>query len=341
MEKISFVIPIYNSQHTIMNLITRIEDTVTDLDEDYSFEIILVNDSSSDCSLETCKSICRQKKYVKLINFTKNFGQHSAILAGFRHAKGDYTVVMDDDLQIPPEETKKLLHKLISESYDVVYAKFEQKKHSSFRNIGSRINNLMATYLIDKPTNVSLASFFIARKVIIQEAIRYDNPFPYIGGLILRTTRNIGNELVIHNERQWGQSNYTFKKLVKLWINGFTNFSIRPLRIFTFLGILISIFSFLSILLIVIKKFLNPEIQMGWTSLMSTIIFFGGMQLIGIGFLGEYIGRIFLSLNKSPQYVIKETYNIEENRTKKYILRKSKDGKEYENTDSWLRKCSS
>lgn len=311
MSKISFVIPVYNSEFTVNELVIRIENVINKLENAYDYEIVLVNDFSKDKSLDVCKQICLNNKKVKLISFSKNFGQHSALMAGFRYATGDYIVSMDDDLQTSPEEVPKMLNKLISEDSDVVYAKYIEKKHSAFRNFGSYINNLMALYLLNKPKDITLSSFFVARKFIIDEVVKYENGFPYIGGLILRVTRNISNITVRHNERKFGKSNYSLKKLLKLWLNGFTNFSIKPLRISSLLGFAIFMISFICIIFLIIRKILTPQIQLGWTSIMVTVVFFGGLQLMSIGLVGEYIGRAFLCINKTPQYVIKEMYNFE------------------------------
>lgn len=307
------VIPVYNSEETIENVVYRIKNTFDTLKELFEFEVILVNDCSKDKSLQVCKEICEKMKNVKLISFAKNFGQHHAVIAGFRFVTGEYIICLDDDLQIPPEEIPKLIEKLEEKDYDVVFAKYKFKKHSKYRNLGSMINDAMANYLIKKPKHVTMNSFFIAKRFVINEIIKYDNPYPYIGGLLFRVTQNIGSVLVKHRERIEGTSNYNFKKLLSLWLNGFTSFSIKPLRISSLAGMIISALSFLWIVFIVTKKLLFPNIQLGWTSLMVGISFIGGVQLMGIGLLGEYVGRIYLSINKTPQYVVKEMYNISGN----------------------------
>lgn len=322
MIKLSIVIPAFNSQGTIGQVISRVEETINNLGDSYTHEIIVVNDSSRDNTLDVCKGLALSDKRVKVISFSKNFGQHSAIMAGFRASTGDYTICLDDDLQTPPEEIGSLVYKLESGKYDVVYAYYNDKKHSGFRNLGSRINDLMAEYLINKPKNLKVSSYFIARKFVIDEIIKYDKPYPYILGLILRITDNIGGIPVEHSERKIGKSNYTLKKLIKLWLNGFTNFSVRPLRVSSITGFILAIISAVYSLAIMVRKLVNPEIQLGWTSIMVTVIFIGAVQLMSIGLLGEYVGRIYLSINKTPQYTIKEVYGEETEKERGVIISK-------------------
>lgn len=310
MERISFVIPVYNSQNTIEEVINRIENAVLEFKKKYNFEIILINDFSRDNSFYVCKRICSIKPFVKLISLARNFGQHNALMAGFSYAAGDYIICLDDDLQTPPEEAYKLLEELKNGNYDLVFAKYNIKRRSIFRNFGSWVNNVMANMLINKPSNISMGSFFIARRFLISEILKYEGAYPYIGGLLLRVTCNVGNVIVNHEERKYGKSNYTVKKLLRLWLNGFTNFSIKPLRLSSFTGFFLALSSFIWIIVLAVKKTLIPQTQLGWTSTMICIIFFGGIQLISTGLLGEYIGRAFLSINKAPQYVIRDTCNI-------------------------------
>ena len=309
MEKISFVISVYNSEKTIEEVVRRIEKFLLKI-EKYKFEIILVNDGSKDNSLEVCKRICNKKQFVKLINLSKNFGQQNSVMAGYNYVSGDYIVCIDDDLQINPEDTIILLNELHRFNYDVVIGRYKIKKQGLFRKFGSFINESMANYLINKPKNIKMSSFVLAKRFVIDEIIKYDNKYPYISGLLFRTTRNIGCALVSHNDRQKATSNYTIKKLLSIWLDGFIGFSINPLRLSGIIGSSISFMSFILIIILILKKIFNPEIQLGWTSLIAVITFFGGMQLISIGIIGEYIGRIFMCINKTPQFIIKETFNL-------------------------------
>jgi len=312
LKKLSIVIPVYNSEKTIEEVVNEVEIAVSKLNSKYDLEIILVNDYSKDNSLQVCKNICKHKSFVKLISFSKNFGQHNALMAGIRFASGDYIVSVDDDLQTPPDEMGKLIGELEINNYDVVFAKYKTENKSIFRVFGSFVNNIMANTLVNKPKNISATSYFIMKKYIAKEIIKYEHAYPYLGGLIFRVTQNVENVLIEHRDRKIGKSNYTLKKLLQLWFNGFTNFSVQPLRISSIFGLFLSMTGFIYLLIVIIKKIMNPGISAGWTSIMAAIIFFGGIQLLSIGLLGEYIGRIFLSINKKPQYVIKEKYNFKE-----------------------------
>ena len=310
MEKLSVVIPVYNSENTIEEVVKEIENAVPKLNSNFELEIILVNDYSEDNSLQVCKNICKHKSFVKLISFTKNFGQINALMAGIRVASGDYIITMDDDLQTPPNEMGKLIDELKKNNYDVVFAKYKTENKSIFRVFGSFMNDKMANILVEKPKNIKLNTFFIVKKYIANEIIKYNRAYPYITGLIIRITQNVGNVLVEHRDRKIGKSNYTLKKLLQLWFDGFTSFSVKPLRISSVFGLSFSMAGFIYLLIIIIKKIINPNMQAGWTSIMAVVIFFGGIQLLSIGLMGEYIGRMFLSINKKPQYMIKETCNI-------------------------------
>lgn len=310
--KISFVIPCYKSQDTIIDVINEIEETMN-LKNDYTFEIVLVSDNSPDEVFEVIKSETENRKinYIKAIKLAKNFGQHAALMAGYGYVTGDLIVSLDDDGQTPANEVFKLIEK-IQQGYDVVYASYTQKKHTTFRNFGSRVNDLMAEKLISKPKNLKVSSFFCAKKFVIEEMIKYDKPYPYLLGLVLRTTHNIIDVNVTHRERTIGVSNYNIKKLIGLWMNGFTAFSIKPLRIATLVGVCVAFLGFIFGIYTIINKIMNPQILSGYSSIMSALLFIGGMIMLMLGLLGEYIGRIYICINNSPQYVIRETVNIEE-----------------------------
>lgn len=312
MKKLSIVIPVYNSSKTIKEVIYEIEKTVCNIDEVSSYEIVLANDGSKDNSVSVCKEIVNKNPNVKFLNLSKNFGQHNAIMAALNNVTGDYVVCMDDDLQTPAYEINNLFKHIVENDFDVVYAKYNEKKHSKFRNFGSYINHIMATTLINQPKNIKVTSFFIMKKYIVDEIILYKNPYPYLCGLIFRVTQNIGELVVEHRERKQGKSNYTLTKLISLWTNGFTNFSVKPLRIASMLGGIFSIFSFFFIVILLIRKIIDPNLQLGWTSIMVAVVFIGAIQLLTIGLLGEYIGRIYLCINNNPQYVVKESYNVNE-----------------------------
>ncbi len=305
MKKLSIAIPIYNSQETIKTLIENILEKI----KSYKLEIILVDDGSKDKSKEICKSLF--KKYPNIIKFfslAKNFGEHNAVMAALNNTTGDFTIIIDDDLQNPISEIKKLAEYSFSNNYDVVYTKYNQKKHSFFRNLGSKFNDKIANWLLKKPKKLYLSSFKSISKFTVKQIIKYDLPYPYIDGLILRTTSSLSQIKVKHLPRKKGKSQYTLVKLVALWLSMVTNFSIKPLRFATFLGFIFSVIGFLLAIAGVLMKFLDPTVPLGYASLLVSVAILGGIQLIAIGVVGEYIGRTFLSISKMPQFVIKERY---------------------------------
>lgn len=277
----------------------------------YDYEIILVNDCSPDDTFAVIQKLCGEDKKIKGVNLARNFGQHAALMAGFHQVNGDVVVCLDDDGQTPADEVGKLLEEIDNGS-DVVYAKYEHKKHSAFRNFGSWVNEEMARIMLGKPRELYVSSYFAAKRFVVEEMKKYTNAYPYVIGLVLRTTKRISNVSVCHREREIGSSGYTFGKLLGLWFNGFTAFSVKPLRMATAVGCMCSVCGFLYGIYTVIKKLVNPNVPMGFSSLMAAIVFMGGMMMMMLGLVGEYIGRMYISMNNSPQFVIKETINEEE-----------------------------
>lgn len=311
--KISFVIPCYHSSKTIDCVVNEIWHEMKRTDV-YQYEIILVNDGSSDMTFEAIQKLCRQDSRITGINLTKNFGQHAALMAGFRYVSGDVIVCLDDDGQTPVDELHKLMTK-IADGYDVVYAEYEDKKHSVFRNIGSRINMKMTESMLGKPKELYISSYFAAKRFVIEEIKKYRNPYPYIIGLVLRTTKNICSVKVMHRPRTEGASGYSLQKLVALWLNGFTSFSVKPLRIATVCGVAAAISGLCYAVWIIMKKLLYPMAPIGWSSAVSIMLIMGGMILLVLGMIGEYIGRIYICMNHAPQYVIKEIVSDSEKDT--------------------------
>lgn len=306
MKMISFVIPCYRSTATLPGVIKEIQDTMEKM-EKYTYEVILINDCSPDDTFETIKDLCEKNENVLGINLAKNFGQHSALMAGFHYVKGDIIVCLDDDGQTPADEVDKLLDK-IEEGADVVYAKYATKHHSGFRNWGSHVNELMTRVMLGKPKELFLSSYFAARRFVVDEMLNYQGAYPYVLGLVLRTTKNIVNVEVNHRDRQAGTSGYTLKKLLGLWFNGFTAFSVKPLRVATMTGAICAFAGFAYGIYTIIKKIFiqPPDLVVGFSALMSVLVFMGGMLMLMLGLVGEYIGRMYISMNNSPQYVIRE-----------------------------------
>lgn len=310
-KKVSFVIPCYRSEHTLRQVIQEIEETMKSLVA-YQYEVILVNDCSPDNTWETIRDLCREHGNIKGIDLSRNFGQHAALMAGFRAVRGDIMVALDDDGQTPADEVGKLL-KALEDGADVVYASYEHKQHNAFRNWGSRMNERMLRHMLGKPKELYVSSYFAVKRFVLEEMKKYENSYPYVLGLVLRSTKNIVNVPVTHREREVGTSGYTMKKLVGLWFNGFTAFSIKPLRIATCIGGFCAGIAFLYGIFTVIKKLvLGAEVAVGFSALMTMMVFLGGMVMLMLGLIGEYVGRIYISINNSPQYVIRETEEFHE-----------------------------
>lgn len=305
MDKVSFVIPCFRSEQTIGHVIEEIRQTMQDDLPAYSFEIILVNDGSPDNVMGVIREYSEKYDNITGICLARNFGQHAALMAGFRHVTGDIVICLDDDGQTPPSEAGKFVRE-IEAGRDVVYARYANKQHSAFRNFGSHVNELMTRFMLGKPKELYISSYFAARRFVIDDVVRYENCYPYVIGLVLRTTKNIGNVDVNHRQRELGRSGYTMKALLGLWFNGFTAFSIQPLRFATLVGVFCAASGFLYGIYTIIRKLLVPDVPMGFSSLMSVLVFIGGMIMLMLGLIGEYVGRIYISLNNSPQYVIRE-----------------------------------
>jgi len=310
---LSIVIPVYNSGDTIASLVEQLAN----LPIEGGHELILVNDGSKDNTAEVCEALVPNATFpVRFINLSRNFGEHNAVMAGLRYARGEYVITMDDDLQNPPSEVVKLFKYAREHKKDVIYTYYKQKQHSAWRNFGSWLTNQVADILLDKPKNLYLCSFRCMNSFLVQQICQYEGPFPYVDGLILQVTQSIGQLEVAHSPRQQGQSSYNLRKLVRLWLNMFLNFSVIPLRLSTAVGFLFSAVGFLGTLYVVVDHFIEGA-PLGWSSLMFTLLLFSGVQLLILGIAGEYIGRLYLTSNKRPQFVVRnivtpkpsETYN--------------------------------
>lgn len=311
-EKLSFVIPCYNSTNTIGAVTEEIKKMVKDSMKDFEYEIVLVNDCSPDgTTYDKIKELATADKHIKGINLARNFGQPSAVMAALHYATGDYIICGDDDGQTPFNEFPKLFEK-IREGYDIVEAKYAvRERRSLFRKFGTFMNETMATQLINKPKGLELTTFWCIRRFVVNDMLRYENPYPYLGGLMLRVSKNACNVKVSHRERISGKSGYSLSKMINLWLNGFTNFSIKPLRFATISGLVIACLGFVYGLFTIIKKIINPSLPAGYASTLSIILFLFGFTFLFMGLIGEYVGRIYISLNRQPQFIIREKVNID------------------------------
>lgn len=304
---LSLVIPVYGSEPVLPELVRRLQamfDQQARPSGDY--ELILVCDCSPDRSWAVIRGLAQQYPWVRGILLRMNAGQHNALMAGFSHARGRVIVTMDDDLQHAPEDIPLLLAEL-AQGRDVVYARFKSRKHAGWKVAGSRLNDLVAGYLMNKPKGLYLSPFRAMTADIRDDILRYQGPYVYVDGLILSVTRNIGTVDVDHHERYAGDSGYSLRKSISLWLKMATNFSIVPLRITSFVGLCFAGVGFVLALMLIIQKLTLDRMPIGWSSLIVTVLIVGGVQLLALGMLGEYLGRVLLILNSRPQYVVGET----------------------------------
>lgn len=307
MKDISVVIPVYNSEECVAEISRQIADAL----KDFSYEQIMVNDASRDGSWAEIEKVCAKNPRVVGVNLRKNGGQDSAILAGLNLAQGKYVVIMDDDLQHSPYDIPKLRAE-IEKGFDVVYAGFETKKQKLWKNLGSWFNGKISEVAIGKPRNVYLSPFKIVERGVVQEMIRYENLFPYIDGLIFQTTRNISQIKIEHHERTLGKSNYSFAKSVKVFLRMLFAFSTAPLMLSSFVGM----FSALMGLVLAVVYFINflrgKADVTGWTTIVILILILGGLILLSLGVAGVYIGRVYLTVSRSPKFLVKQVVNPHE-----------------------------
>ncbi len=304
---LSIVIPVYNGAGSIGELV----GALAELDVPGGHEIILVNDGSPDDSLAVCRRLVASARVpMTLVNLARNYGEHNAVMAGLRHAAGAHVITMDDDLQNPPGEVIRLLRHAQTSGKDVVYTRYAQKFHASWRNLASRASNRVADFVLDKPKGLYLSSFRCMTAFIAREIGQYDGPFPYVDGLIMQVTQSVGELEVEHLPRMAGRSNYTIRRLVRLWLNLFVNFSVMPLRISTLSGFALSLLGLFGFAWVVAEAFIH-ETPPGWASLAAAVLLLSGVQLLILGLIGEYLGRLYLTLNRKPQAVVREVVKSE------------------------------
>ncbi len=298
---LSIVIPVYNSRETIGQLL----DALSALQPEGGLEIVLVNDGSLDRTHELCTAIVgRAAIPMVYVEHMRNFGEHNAVLTGLRHARGSYVITMDDDLQNPPGEVVRLYDHTRKAGLDVVYTRYAVKAHAGWRNLGSRFSNWVADRLLDKPKGLYLSSFRCMSGPTAKAVADYRAPYPYIDGLLMQVTQKIGSLEVAHLPRAHGVSNYNMRRLVRLWLNLATSFSLLPLRLATVAGALMGIAGVLGAAAIVVEALLvgTPS---GWASIAVILLLVGGLQCMMLGIIGEYVGRTFLAASGKPQSAVR------------------------------------
>jgi undecaprenyl-phosphate 4-deoxy-4-formamido-L-arabinose transferase len=290
---LSVVIPVYNGAKTIERLVEALHEKLNS----YNFEIILVNDGSPDNSEQICKALAEKYKNITFVSLRRNFGEFNAVMCGLNQVRGQYAVMIDDDFQNPPSEIIKLLEEAQNTGLEVVYSYYDDKKHTAIRNLGSWLVNQLTTHLFNKPKGLYLSSFKLISKDIVDEICHYKGPFPYIDGIIFSLVSNVGSVQVEHSEREEGRSNYTFGKLSVLFLTIIFGHSILPARFILVSGFFLTVLSLL---------FFGLDIAGVLSQYRITLfMFFGGVQLMSLGIIGEYMGRMFLTQNNYPQYSVK------------------------------------
>ncbi len=301
---LSIIIPCYCSGNNIRKVVSDIDATLAN--KDMSYEIIMVNDGSPDNTFEIIDDIAKNRENTYAIDLARNCGQHAAIMAGFNYAKGEMIATCEDDGQTDVVIIPTLIEKL-NEGYDVAAPEYKERgERSLFRRFGTACATAMANWMIPRPKGILVPIFFVAKRFVIKEIIKYNQPYPYLEGLILRSTFNIALIEAKQNERLEGKSGYTLKKMVNLWLNGFTSFSIKPLRISIIFGMLSAVVGVLVGIYVIINKLIHTDVLMGWSSTISIMLFMFGIAFVILGMIGEYVGRIYLCINKTPQFVVRQ-----------------------------------
>ena len=302
MKTLSIVIPVYNGAGSI----ERLTHELARLNVDGGVELVLVNDCSPDDSWEVIQRLVKERPMpIVAVDLARNFGEHNAVMAGYAASSGKFIINIDDDFQNPPGEVVKLLgYAQAHPEFDVVYTKYARKRHGFFRNLGSRFNDRVANFLLDKPKGLYLSSFRCVNRFLCDGILEYTGPYPYIDGIILERTQRIGTLEVMHAPRKEGRSGYTLRKLIRLWLFMFVNFSVMPLRVASAIGFIFSLSGFVLALYVVYESIVrgNPP---GWASISAGILVFGGIQLLMLGLIGEYLGRLFMMQKGKPQYVVR------------------------------------
>ena len=301
--KVSVVIPCYYSEATIAKVVHL---TIEELEKGgYEWEFILVNDGSKDGTFQQISSLCDESPAIVGIDCAKNLGQHAAIMAGLQYTSGDAVMLMDDDMQTHPSQCLKLLDALRdNERCDVVFAEWKTHREAAWRRLGSNFATWSMRVMTNRPKEIYSSNFFVMRKHVRDEVVRYTGPYPYVQGLLFRATDSFMNVEVEHFERETGQSGYTLKTLIKLWAS-VLGFSMLPLRAASIIGALMGVVGIIAAIAVVVAKISDPSMQAGWPSLMATMLICSGVILLFLGIIGEYIGRLFMSANSSPQYVVR------------------------------------
>jgi undecaprenyl-phosphate 4-deoxy-4-formamido-L-arabinose transferase len=303
---VSILIPVYRNDGGLDELVSRIQGSMAGSAYANDFELVLIDDCSPDNSWKVIQQLAQTYSFVQGATLSRNFGQHNAIMAGLNLVSGQYVVLMDDDLQHPPEAIPRMLDELTAGA-DVCYTRYANRQHAAWKIAGSKFNDMMASWLLSKPKGLYLSSFKALKRGMVDQIRNHEGPFAYLDGLILDITRRIASIEIEHGSRAFGEGNYSFKKSISLWLRMVTGTSIVPLRLVSLMGALIATLGFLGAIFVIVSNYLYPNESKGWASIIVTILLVSGFQTLFIGVLGEYLGRIHLRLNNKPQYLFRFT----------------------------------
>lgn len=304
---VSVLIPCYNSEKSIRQVV---ELTLTEFNklEGYDCEFVLVNDNSKDGTFSVIRDLAEEYPCVHGVNLMRNFGQHNALMCAMHYAKGDYLVGMDDDLQCHPSQLPAIIGRM-NDGFDIVYGVYAESKNGFFKQLSSKFNQMTGRVLLGRPEGVRSSNYWMITKQVRDQMIQYTNYNPYVDALFTRMTSNIGNVTIEHHKREFGSSQYTFAKLLKLWLSYF-NYTVVPLRMVSGIGVATAMIGFIAGIATIIRKLLSPDMLMGWASTICILLFFFGLVLLSLGIIGEYLGNIVLSINSTPQFIVREKVNL-------------------------------
>lgn len=302
--RVSVVVPVYASADCLPELVHRVGEACAGRFDDV--ELILVNDGSPDDSWDVIAELAEGRPWVTGLNLRMNVGQDNALMAGLHHSTGDVVVIMDDDLQHDPADIPALATALEREGADVAYARFERLEQALWKRLGSWFNDRVAVLLLRKPRELYMSPFKAIRRGVVDEICRYDGPFPYVDGLLFTVTSNTTEVSALHHSRFAGTGSYDLWRSVQVWLKLATSFSVIPLRLVSLGGALIAFLAFLVGVYYLVEATLVGRPVEGWLSLMVGVFFLGGIQLLALGTLGEYLGRMLMTVNRRPQYSVKE-----------------------------------
>jgi glycosyltransferase involved in cell wall biosynthesis len=301
-RSLSIVVPVYNSEESLAELQAQLAQILPRISD--SYELILVNDGSRDRSWEVICQLAQQYSWVYGFQLMRNFGQHNALLCGIRAAKYDVIVTLDDDLQNPPEEIIKLVDKL-DEGFDMVYGKPQKEQHGLWRDLASQVTKIALQGAMGAETARNVSAFRAFRAEVREAFANYQGPFPSIDVLLTWGTTRFSAIEVRHNPRQFGVSNYTFRKLVIHTLNMMTGFSVIPLQVASLVGFLFTLFGGLILLYVIGRYLIQGGVVPGFAFLASIIAIFSGAQLFALGVMGEYLARMHFRLMERPSYVVR------------------------------------